>query len=319
MSKGLAFLIILSSLFFISFLHPRSSAVIGSDRPTIPSLDAQVIEPDIKIHLRYMSTNIMFYDNTPLEIVLLYQISCDLPPGAPPGMDCTVSLIGQAEGFEVSHIDEMVFTYQVETSQFPLSVWVPPDTPALRVIPVVISGNYEVTPGQSEGEVPPRIDEITVPPYGCLQMSTEPRDWNPPVGKWTDMDLTLINLANTEDVVQIDLFKYDPRIELRFSEDVIKVRKGEIKEVTFAARQRSGLPSTNRFTLRARSSYQGLNATVYCDMEFGTTLSSSSVLKGPVAVVVGGSAIIFIVAVSLIVMFMFRRKRSKQDRFFKRS
>jgi len=270
------------------------------------------MEPDIQINLRYITTDIMFYDDTPLEIALLYQIICDMPPGTPPGIDCIVTLNGQADGCEVSNIDEIVFTYQVETSLFSISVWVPPDIPAWSVIPVVISGNYEVTPGTSDGQVPPKIDVITVPPFGCLQLSAEPRDWKPPVGKWMEMDLTLINLANTEDVVQIDLFKNDPNVEVRLPEDIIKVRKGEMTKVSFAARQRSGLPTKNKFTLRAKSSHQGLNATVYCELVFETTLSSSSVIRGPLLYVTAGSILFLALLVTMIVVFILRRRRNKR-------
>jgi hypothetical protein len=293
-----------------------SGQPISNSGPTVP--ETEVIVPIITIQLKYY-TDLMFYDNSPREVILTYEVVCYIPPETPPGVQCEVVLVGTANDFFVTPIDPLVFTYQIDTLQFTMEVIVPPDAEAFRNFDILVSGTYDISPGQGGGEVPGIVVEMTIPPFGCIQLRAEPRNNKSPVGHWIEVDITILNQANSEDVVTLDVFKNDQKVKLKLSEEVLTVRKGEIKEVTIAARQRSGLPSTNEFTLRARSSYQGLNATVYCDVAFETTLSSSSVFKGPVAFAVGGSAIILIFAVSLIVIFMFRRKRSKRERGFERS
>ncbi|MCU0799782.1 MAG: hypothetical protein MUC62_08960 [Candidatus Thermoplasmatota archaeon] len=294
-------------------LFSISGQPISDSKPILP--EEQVIVPVIVIRLIYAG-DMFFYDNSPIEVILTYEIYCYIPPETPPGAKCEVDLTGTAEEFLVSPIDTMVFDYMIDTLQFTTEVTVPPDAPAGRNLAIIVSGTYKISPGQGEGEVTPLVAEMTIPYYGCIQLSAETPDQNPPVGNWVETEITIHNMANAEDAVTLDVFKGDPNVEVRFSDDIIKVNGGASTRVSFAMRQKDGLPETNHITIRARSSHQGLNATRYCEISFETKVSHKSFLAGPLLYIGGGSMFLLVILTLLIITVTIRwnRRKAKNSR-----
>jgi hypothetical protein len=289
-------------------LVPVNGQTLNDTWPAVPC--AEIIVPIIDIQLKFIS-DLLFYDNSPREVKLIYEIFCYIPPETPPRVECEVVLVGTAEDFYVTPIDPLFFTYNIDTLQFTMEVIVPPDAAAFMDFNIVVSGTYDISPGQGEGEVTPYVVLMTIPSYGCLLLSAEAPDWNPPVGHWIDIEITIHNLANAEDRIVLDVFKGDPNVEVMFSEDTVDLNWGAQSKVHFIARQKGGLPGTNYITIRSRSSHQGLNATRYCEISFETKVSHKSFLAGPLIYIGGGSLLLLVILTLLIITVTLRWRRRK--------
>ena len=287
--------------------------------PTVDALDegigsAEVRDPDLTIEMDQNRVDVNVHPGAEGVADFSGTVYCDLPPGTPPGKYIIVYLQANAGGWVVSLPPPLIFDMGTSCIDFELEVTLPPQTLS-GAYELEVYGTWSASPGVQSGYVDEVVSEIFVNPYSRVEMGSENKQREAPVGSWCDFELFLKNEGNVEDRITL-MVKPLSDLDIRFDGgEIIIPYEGNIT-VNMSFRQGSGMGKNNAIEI---------NKTTEVEKDLGMDtytfyLKSKTSVKGTLLSPVGITVSAVIILVVALVAFLAVRKikggniRSRPDR-----
>ncbi|MGA1821064.1 MAG: choice-of-anchor T family protein [Thermoplasmatota archaeon] len=185
-------LIMISMLGSLIVFIPEEAEVeaVGS-----PAISISITQPKAIAHVAPGQDGIVSFSGT-----VTAQI-----PWSPSIQFCVVSLIAEAGGWPVSTPPPLIFSKQVKTSDFKLTVQVPPTTSHMTQGQLSVSARWSYSPGAIGGTVTPTSAIIVVEQYYQFSVACENPFLEIQPGSATGFQLKLINEGNAADKLRIEI------------------------------------------------------------------------------------------------------------------